>query len=137
MTHDQAAGMPLLAPLKRRTSSPRLSYKSLGISIRQHQRSCAGRKDISLVSVSVNGSAVPKSDYEQTDKKLSISNLPKGAFDLEITVDIKPQVSRSPAPVLCGPAWSGVPSVGWCSKTLVAERHCRNPQQCVCATMYK
>lgn len=129
--------MPLLAPLKRRTSSPQLSYKSLRISIRQHQRSCAGRKDISLVSVSVNGSAVPKSDYEQTDKKLSISNLPKGAFDLEITVDIKPQVSTSPAPVLCGPAWSYFPSVGWCSKILVAVAHCRNPQQCECATTYK
>ena len=27
------------------------------------------------------------SDYERTEKKLSISNLPKGSFDLEITVD--------------------------------------------------
>ncbi len=54
---------------------------------------CAGRKDISLVSVSVNGNAIAKGDYEQTDKKLRISNLPQGSFDLEITVDIKPQVS--------------------------------------------
>ena len=45
------------------------------------------------MSVSVNGKAVPKSNYEKTEKKLSISNLPKGSFDLEITVDLKPQVS--------------------------------------------
>ena len=57
--------------------------------------SCAGRKDIGLVSVSVNGSALADKDYERTDKKLSISNLPKGSFDLEITVDIKPQVCAS------------------------------------------
>ncbi len=57
--------------------------------------SCAGRKDIDLVSVSVNGSALADKDYERTDKKLSISNLPKGSFDLEITVGIKPQVSAS------------------------------------------
>ena len=65
---------------------------------------CAGRKDISLVSVSVNGSALADSDYERTHKKLSISNLPKGSFDLEITVDIKPQVRASSCIVLCLPA---------------------------------
>ena len=53
----------------------------------------AGRKDLCLVSVSVNGKAVPEADYERTDKKLTISNLPKGKFDLEIVVDIKPQVT--------------------------------------------
>ena len=46
-----------------------------------------------------------QSDYERTDKKLSISNLPKGAFDLEITVDIKPQVTADPTPVTCAPPW--------------------------------
>ena len=53
----------------------------------------AGRKDLTLVSVSVNGKAVPEADYERTDKKLTISNLPQGKFDLEIVVDIKPQVT--------------------------------------------
>ena len=38
----------------------------------------AGRKDLTLVSVSVNGKAVPEADYERTDKKLTISNLPRG-----------------------------------------------------------
>lgn len=46
------------------------------------------------MSVSVNGKALPESDYERTDKHLSISNLPQGAFDLEIEVDIKPQVNK-------------------------------------------
>ena len=47
------------------------------------------------MSVSVNGKAVPEADYERTDKKLTISNLPQGKFDLEIVVDIKPQVNRA------------------------------------------
>ena len=63
--------------------------------------------------MSVNGSALADKDYERTDKKLSISNLPKGAFDLEITVDIKPQVSASLCAILytymlpaaCGEVW--------------------------------
>ena len=52
----------------------------------------AGRKDLTLISVSVNGKAVSEADYERTDKKLTINNLPQGKFDLEIVVDIKPQV---------------------------------------------
>ena len=49
------------------------------------------------MSVSVNGKAVPETDYERTDKKLVISNLPQGKFDLEIVVTIKPQVTQASA----------------------------------------
>ncbi|CAK0786230.1 hypothetical protein CVIRNUC_009443 [Coccomyxa viridis] len=54
-----------------------------------------GRKDLTLISVSVNGKAVSEADYERTDKKLTINNLPQGKFDLEIVVDIKPQENTS------------------------------------------
>ncbi len=92
--------------------------------------SCAGRKDIDLVSVSVNGSALADKDYERTDKKLSISNLPKGAFDLEITVDIKPQVSASFCAILYT---SMLPAA--CSEVWVVWNLCSTGTQPVCSRL--
>lgn len=53
----------------------------------------AGRKDIKLVTVKVAGKELQSSEYELTDKKLTLSSLPAGEFEVEIEVDIKPQVS--------------------------------------------
>lgn len=52
----------------------------------------AGRKDIKLVAVKVAGEARTADSYEMTEKKLTLSGLPKGAFELEIETEIKPQV---------------------------------------------
>lgn len=46
-----------------------------------------------LVSVKVNGEALPESDYQLTAKKLVLGSLPKGEFILEIETSIKPQVN--------------------------------------------
>ena len=51
----------------------------------------AGRKDVKLVGVKVAGKALQPSDYDLTDKLLTLSKLPQGEFELEIDVDIKPQ----------------------------------------------
>ncbi len=53
----------------------------------------AGRKDIKLVAVKVAGKELQPSEYEITEKKLTLSKLPKGEFEVEIEVDIKPQAS--------------------------------------------
>ncbi len=53
----------------------------------------AGRKDIKLVAVKVAGKELQSSEYELTDKKLTLSKLPAGEFEVEIEVDIKPQAS--------------------------------------------
>ena len=53
---------------------------------------CTGRKDIKLVSLKVAGKE--HTDYDVTEKQLTLSKLPKGEFEVEIDVDIKPQVRR-------------------------------------------
>ena len=50
-----------------------------------------GRKDITLVSIAVDGAVVPASNYDLTEKTLTINGLPSGAFELAITTAIKPQ----------------------------------------------
>lgn len=50
-----------------------------------------GRKDVSLVSIKVNGADVAASSYEVTDKTLTVHGLPSGEFELAITTAIKPQ----------------------------------------------
>ena len=55
----------------------------------------AGRKDIQLVSVSVEGKQLGKEQYERTDKKLILKGLPSSDFKVDIEVQIKPQVHRS------------------------------------------
>ncbi|BDA49167.1 Aminopeptidase N [Coccomyxa sp. Obi] len=54
-----------------------------------------GRKDIKLVTVKVAGKELQPSEYELTDKKLTLSTLPAGEFEVEIEVDIKPQENSS------------------------------------------
>lgn len=57
----------------------------------------AGRKDIKLVAVKVAGEARGTDSYELTGKKLTLSGLPKGAFELEIETEIKPQARQGSA----------------------------------------
>ena len=52
----------------------------------------AGRSDIRLVSVKVAGKQLSDSEFKLTDKKLTVSSLPSGSFEVEIETDIKPQV---------------------------------------------
>lgn len=52
-----------------------------------------GRKSIELVIIKVAGKEIRSSDYDLTEKKLTLLNLPRGEFDIEIEVNIKPQVS--------------------------------------------
>lgn len=52
----------------------------------------AGRSDVKLVSVAVNGKVMSESDYQLTDKKLILKTLPEGEFKLSIETVIKPQV---------------------------------------------
>ena len=56
---------------------------------------CTGRKDIKLVSLKVAGKE--HTDYDVTEKQLTLSKLPQGEFEVEIDVDIKPQVRRRPS----------------------------------------
>ena len=53
-----------------------------------------GRKDIKLVSLKVAGKE--HTDYDVTEKQLTLSKLPQGEFEVEIDVDIKPQ-ARHPS----------------------------------------
>jgi hypothetical protein len=55
----------------------------------------AGRKDIKLVGVKVAGKALAADQYDLTDKKLTLINLPAGAFEAEIETEIKPQARSS------------------------------------------
>ncbi|KAG1656781.1 hypothetical protein FOA52_007829 [Chlamydomonas sp. UWO 241] len=50
-----------------------------------------GRKDITLVSVKINGVDVPATGYALTEKTLTIEAPPAGAFELAVTVAVKPQ----------------------------------------------
>ena len=54
-----------------------------------------GRKDIKLVSVSLAGKELSSGQYQVTDKHLVIETLPKGDFDLEVEVDVKPKENTS------------------------------------------
>lgn len=54
-----------------------------------------GRKDIKLVSVSLAGKQLSSGQYQVTDKHLVIETLPKGDFDLEVEVDVKPKENTS------------------------------------------
>lgn len=45
-----------------------------------------------LMSVKVGGKALDPSEYTVSEKKLTLSSPPSGDFELEIDVDIKPQV---------------------------------------------
>ena len=46
------------------------------------------------MAVKVAGEARTADSYELTEKKLTLSGLPKGAFELEIETEIKPQVGQ-------------------------------------------
>lgn len=52
-----------------------------------------GRKDVTLVSIKVNGKDLDASQYEVTEKKLTVHGaaLPLGEYTLQITTAIKPQ----------------------------------------------
>ena len=50
-----------------------------------------GRKDIELVSVAVNGTAITADDYVLTEDTLVITKPPSGPFKLEIVTLIKPE----------------------------------------------
>jgi len=50
-----------------------------------------GRNDISLVSIKIDGKDLPAEAYTVTPKTLTIGSPPAGAFELAITVAIKPQ----------------------------------------------
>ena len=52
----------------------------------------AGRKDVQLKSIKLGGKQLAPEQYERTDKKLIIKNLPSGSFEAEIEVHLKPQV---------------------------------------------
>lgn len=47
---------------------------------------------MSLQSVKINGQELSKDAYERTEQELTILKPPSGSFELEIEVDIKPQV---------------------------------------------
>ena len=47
---------------------------------------------MTLVSVKINGEALPETKYQLTAKKLVLGGLPAGEFTLEIETSIKPQV---------------------------------------------
>ena len=49
-----------------------------------------------LQSVSLGGKQLAARQYERTDRKLIVRDLPPGSFDLEVEVHLKPQVQ------LCG-----------------------------------
>lgn len=46
------------------------------------------------MSVKVAGESLAAERYEVTDKKLTLTGLPAGAFEVEIETEIKPQVQR-------------------------------------------
>ena len=56
---------------------------------------CAGRQDIKLLSVSINGKAAPKDSYEVNSEGLTLRQLPAGSFDLETEVQINPKANTS------------------------------------------
>ena len=43
---------------------------------------CAGRKDVKLLSVKIDGKALSGSDYELTPESLTISSPPSGTFQV-------------------------------------------------------
>ena len=49
------------------------------------------------MSVKVAGEALAAERYEVTDKKLTLTGLPAGAFEMEIETEIKPQVQGQSA----------------------------------------
>ena len=55
----------------------------------------AGRKDIKLVSVKLAGKQLSSGQYQVTDKHLVIETPPKGDFELEVEVDVKPKENTS------------------------------------------
>ncbi len=59
----------------------------------------AGRSDISLVSLKVDGRTLAETEYQLTAKKLILGGLPAGDFVIEIEIGIKPQVG-APSPCL-------------------------------------
>eukprot|EP00798_Chlamydomonas_sp_ICE-L_P016229 gene16229-22395_t len=50
-----------------------------------------GRKDLTLVSIKIDGADVPADKYTLDEKTLTISELPATAFKLAITTSLKPQ----------------------------------------------
>lgn len=54
-----------------------------------------GRKDIKLVSVKLAGKHLSSGQYQVTDKHLVIEAPPKGDFELEVEVDVKPKENTS------------------------------------------
>ncbi|PRW56145.1 puromycin-sensitive aminopeptidase isoform X1 isoform A [Chlorella sorokiniana] len=54
-----------------------------------------GREDVKLVSVKINGEALPVEGYEVESKGLTIKAPPAGQFDLEIATDVHPEQNTS------------------------------------------
>uniref|UniRef100_A0A7S3VSY4 Aminopeptidase N n=2 Tax=Dunaliella tertiolecta TaxID=3047 RepID=A0A7S3VSY4_DUNTE len=54
-----------------------------------------GRKDLKLVSLKVNGADVNPSEYNVTEKDLTLAKLPPGPVTLNIVTEIKPQENSS------------------------------------------
>lgn len=92
----------------------------------------AGRKDIKLVGVKVAGKALAADQYDLTDKKLTLINLPAGAFEAEFETEIKPQarglaqcpshasrrliaaISLRPCAAACAACWNAVALMSPC-----------------------
>ena len=56
---------------------------------------CAGRQDVKLLSVFINGKAAPKDSYKVSSEGLTLRQLPAGSFDLETEVQINPKANTS------------------------------------------
>ena len=73
---------------------------------------CAGRQDVKLLSVSINGKAAPKDSYEVSSEGLTLRQLPAGSFDLETEVQINPKANTSLEGLyytgarVCGSCWA-------------------------------
>ena len=73
---------------------------------------CAGRQDVKLLSVAINGKAAPKDSYEVSSEGLTLRQLPAGSFDLETEVQINPKANTSleglyyTGAVVCSSCWA-------------------------------
>ena len=58
------------------------------------RRLAAGREDMQLVSVAVNGEPLSAGQYDRQPKSLTISPeaLPEGEFEVTLVTELKPQV---------------------------------------------
>ncbi|XP_024366624.1 puromycin-sensitive aminopeptidase isoform X1 [Physcomitrium patens] len=54
-----------------------------------------GDSSLKLVTLKINGSSVPEEDFKITPRKLHLTSLPTGPFELEIVTEIEPQNNTS------------------------------------------